>query len=97
MGYPPSGRGYRVHSLATNHFFDSGNVIFDENIPYHALHEVSATPIDYSSLPLSNPDPPASVVPSHTLDPMPSSPTSSPTLISPPAPISAPNFVPLGH
>ena len=51
MGYPPSGRGYRVRSLATNHFFDSGNVIFDENIPYHALHEVSSTPVDYSSLP----------------------------------------------
>ena len=51
MGYPPGGRGYRVRSLATNHFFDSGNVIFDENIPYHALHEVSSTPVDYSSLP----------------------------------------------
>jgi hypothetical protein len=51
MGYPPGGRGYRVRSLATNHFFDSGNVIFDENIPYHALHEVSTTPVDYSSLP----------------------------------------------
>ncbi len=51
MGYPPSGRGYRVRSLATNHFFDSGNVIFDENIPYHALHEISSSPIDYSTLP----------------------------------------------
>src|ERR1700678_2816910 len=51
MGYPTGGRGYRVRSLATNHFFDSGNVIFDENIPYHALHEVSSTPVDYSSLP----------------------------------------------
>ena len=51
MVYPPSGRGYHVRSLATNHFFDSGNVIFDENIPYHALHEVSSTPKDYSSLP----------------------------------------------
>jgi hypothetical protein len=51
MGYPPGGRGYRVRSLATNHFFDSGNVIFDENIPYHALHEVSSKPVDYSSLP----------------------------------------------
>jgi len=40
-----------VHSLTTNHFFDSGNVIFDENIPYRALHEVSSTPIDYSPLP----------------------------------------------
>jgi hypothetical protein len=40
-----------VRSLSTNHFFDSGNVIFDENIPYHALHEVSSTPKDYSSLP----------------------------------------------
>jgi hypothetical protein len=37
--------------LTTNHFFDSGNVIFDENIPYCALHEVSSTPKDYSSLP----------------------------------------------
>ena len=36
MGYPPSGRGYRVRSLETNHFFDSGSVIFDENIPYRA-------------------------------------------------------------
>ena len=53
MGYPPSGRGYRVRSLTTNHFFDSGNVIFDENIPYHALHEVSSTPIDYSPLPFA--------------------------------------------
>ena len=51
MGYPPSGRGYRVRSLTTNHFFDSGNVIFDENIPYHALHEVSSSPVDYFSLP----------------------------------------------
>ena len=51
LGYPPSGRGYRVRSLATNHFFDSGNVIFDENIPYHALHEVSSAPVDYSPLP----------------------------------------------
>jgi hypothetical protein len=50
MGYPPGGRGYHVRSLATNHFFDSGNVIFDENISYHALHEVSSPPVDYSSL-----------------------------------------------
>jgi len=57
MGYPPSGRGYHVRSLTTHHFFDSGNVIFDENIPYHALHEVSSTPIDYSPLPF-----PASVL-----------------------------------
>jgi hypothetical protein len=56
MGYPPGGRGYRVRSLATNHFFDSGNVIFDENILYHALHEVSSKPVDTPhslSLPLS--------------------------------------------
>ena len=45
MGYPPSGRGYHVCSLAMNHFFDSGNVIFDENIPYHALlHRPRAGP-----------------------------------------------------
>ncbi len=50
MGYPPSGRGYCLRSLTTNHFFDSGNVIFDENIPYHALHEISSSPIDYSPL-----------------------------------------------
>ena len=53
MGYPPSGRGYRLRSLTTNHFFNSGNVIFDENIPYHALHEVSSSPVDYSPLPFS--------------------------------------------
>jgi hypothetical protein len=51
MGYPPSGQGYRLRSLTTNHFFNSGNVIFDENIPYHALHAVSSTPVDYSPLP----------------------------------------------
>src|ERR1700678_1132183 len=55
MGYPPGGRGYHVRSLTTNHFFDSGNVIFNENILYHALHEVSSTPVDYSSLPFSPP------------------------------------------
>src|SRR5258707_12964536 len=53
MGYSPSGRGYRLCSLAMNHFFDSGNVIFDENIPYHTLHEISSTPVDYSKLPFS--------------------------------------------
>ncbi|KAJ3494865.1 hypothetical protein NLJ89_g10721 [Agrocybe chaxingu] len=51
MGYPPSQRGYRVRDLQTHHFFSSGSVIFDENIPYHALHEVPSTPMDYSSLP----------------------------------------------
>jgi hypothetical protein len=51
MGYPPGGHGYRVRSLTTNHFFDSGNVIFDENISYHVLHEVSSSPINYSPLP----------------------------------------------
>jgi hypothetical protein len=71
MGYPPSGRGYRVRSLATNHFFDSGNVIFDENIPYHALHEVSSTPVDYSSLPF----PPAVITPTLALPTTPSSPS----------------------
>ena len=71
MGYPPGGRGYRVRSLATNHFFDSGNVIFDENIPYHALHEVSSTPVNYSSLPfpqvttqVTTPPSPSTVTPS---------------------------------
>ena len=51
MGYPPSSRGYRLRSLTMNHFFDSVNVIFDENIPYHALHGVSSTPLNYSPLP----------------------------------------------
>jgi hypothetical protein len=51
MGYPLSGRGYRLRSLTTNYFFDSGNIIFDKNIPYHTLHEVSSTPVDYSPLP----------------------------------------------
>ena len=53
MGYPPSGRGCCLHSLTTNHFFNSGNVIFDKNIPYHALHEVSSSPVDYSPLPFT--------------------------------------------
>jgi len=42
-----------MRSLTTNHFFDSGNVIFDENILYHALHKVSSTPIDHSPLPFA--------------------------------------------
>jgi hypothetical protein len=101
MGYPPSGRGYRVRSLATNHFFDSGNVIFDENIPYHALHEVSSTPIDYSSLPFpptSSPDSEPVVIPTsddissphQSTDPIPpiASPTSlPPTSASPSLPV----------
>jgi Reverse transcriptase (RNA-dependent DNA polymerase) len=83
MGYPPGGRGYRVRSLATNHFFDSGNVIFDENIPYHALHEVSSTPVDYSSLPF----PPAILHPesSTTNDVPPVS--SQPDADTPPLPV----------
>jgi hypothetical protein len=51
MGYPPSGRGYRVRSLKTNHFFDSSSVIFDENVPYRAHHETSPNLVDYFSLP----------------------------------------------
>jgi hypothetical protein len=51
MGYPPSGQGYRIRSLTTNHFFDSGNVIFDKNISYHAIHEVSSMLVNYSPLP----------------------------------------------
>lgn len=51
MGYPPSGRGYCVCSLKTNHFFNSGSVYFDENIPYHVCHKIPYDPIDYSTLP----------------------------------------------
>src|SRR6267143_1348721 len=60
MGYPPGQRGYRVRSIATHHFFTSGNVIFDENIPYQSLHSVPAASHDYSTLPFTVPrlDPP---------------------------------------
>ncbi|KAF8951510.1 hypothetical protein BDZ97DRAFT_1684395 [Flammula alnicola] len=84
MGYPPGGRGYRVRSLTTNHFFDSGNVIFDENIPYRALHEVSSTPVDYSALPFPILD---STTPdtSPTADDDPAAP--SPPVVAPSAPV----------
>jgi hypothetical protein len=51
MGYPPGQRGYRVRSIATHHFFTSGNVIFDENIPYDSLHSLPTVLNDYSFLP----------------------------------------------
>jgi len=51
MGYPPGERGYRVRSIATNHFFTSGNVIFDENIAYNSIHSIPASAHDYSALP----------------------------------------------
>ena len=51
MGYPPSQRGYRVRDVQTHQFFTSGSVIFDENIPYRARHEIT-TDVDYSTLPL---------------------------------------------
>lgn len=91
MGYPPSGRGYRVRSLATNHFFDSGNVIFDENIPYHALHEVSSTPVDYSSLPfpatVAHPTtPPASPNASTSSDATPHNDSNTPSIAHPSSP-----------
>ena len=103
MGYPPSGRGYRVRSLATNHFFDSGNVIFDENIPYHALHEVSSTPIDYSSLPFSPLSPdniePTAPTPSTSPPPEPpvTAPLSAPLPAQPPLPSSTPPSPPIPH
>ena len=50
MGYLPSQYGYCVRDVQTHHFFTSGSVIFDENIPYRARHKVSAT-TDYSTLP----------------------------------------------
>ena len=99
MGYPPGGGGYHVHSLATNHFFDSGNVIFDENIPYHALHEVSSTPVNYSSLLF----PPTILAPQHTTsipsDADDSIPTPTPVVVhSPPSSVangtSPPNLHP---
>ena len=51
MGYPPGQCGYHVCSIATHHFFTSGNVIFDENIPYNSLHSLPAAINDYSTLP----------------------------------------------
>ena len=51
MGYPPSQRGYRVRSIATHHFFTSGNVIFDKNIPYNSLYSLSTVSNNYSTLP----------------------------------------------
>ena len=51
MGYPPGQPRYRVRSIVTHHFFTSGNVIFDENIPYNSLHSLPTAPNDYSSLP----------------------------------------------
>ena len=53
MGYPPSQRGYRVRDVQTHQFFTSGSVIFDENIPYRARHEIT-TDADYSTLPLGD-------------------------------------------
>ena len=51
MGYPPGQRGYRVRDLQTLQFYTSGSVIFDENIPYHAVHQIPSDPPDYSGLP----------------------------------------------
>ena len=51
MGYPPGQCGYHVHSIATHHFFTSGNVIFDENILYNSLHSLPTALNDYSGLP----------------------------------------------
>ena len=50
MGYPPGQHGYWVCSIATHHFFTSGNVIFDENIPYNSLHSLPVIANDYSTL-----------------------------------------------
>ena len=61
MGYPPGQRGYCMRSIATHHFFTSGNIIFDENIPYHSLHSLPAAPNDYSGLPFLDQRP--SIVP----------------------------------
>ena len=89
MGYPPVGHGYHVRSLTTNHFFDSGNVIFDENISYHALHEVSSTPVDHSSLPflpaVLTPQSPTqpSTPQSPTQPPIPQSPNPTPPVVAP--------------
>jgi hypothetical protein len=57
MGYPPGGRGYRVRSLKMNHFFTSNNVIFDENIPYRAIHTLPTSEISYDSFPFAISDP----------------------------------------
>ena len=51
MGYLPGKCGYCVRSIATHHFFTSGNVIFDENIAYDSIHSVPASTHNYSALP----------------------------------------------
>jgi len=71
MGYPPGQRGYRVRSIATHHFFTSGNVIFDENIPYNSLHSLSTVPNDYSTLPFLE-ERPATIPEAPELPPNPS-------------------------
>ena len=51
MGYPPNQCGYCVQDLQTHQFFTSGSVIFDENIPYRAVHQITSNPANYSRLP----------------------------------------------
>ena len=76
MGYPPSQRGYRVRDVQTHQFFTSGSVIFDENIPYRARHEVTVD-ADYSTLPL-NEDPLTNAPPLPVTPPRVHSPTQVP-------------------
>jgi hypothetical protein len=101
MGYPPGGRGYRLRSLATNHFFNSGNVIFDETTPYRAMHEIPSSANTYDSLPFEScSSPPArtiedSVSPSPSVDNLDNSshdsisPTVPDTIVTPPSPRTA--------
>jgi hypothetical protein len=49
MGYPIGGRGYRLCLLLTNHFFNSGNVIFDETTPYCSMHSIPNSANTYDS------------------------------------------------
>ena len=67
MGYPPGQKGYRVRDVSTGTFFTATAVIFDENSPYHPLHDTS------QSNPLSSGD----TIPAPIPTPLPGTPRRS--------------------
>lgn len=79
MGYPPGQKGWRVRDVVSRHFFTSCDVIFDENIPYRALHDVSAPP--------PPPSPPPAPPPATDLNP----PRAQPDVIDDSAPAALPS------
>ena len=73
MGYPPGVKGYRVRDVKTGQFFNSCDVIFDENLglphltgeaPVPAVADDEDDEDDRSSAPASPPPSPAPVPPS---------------------------------